>query len=240
MSRFTILTLLVLICLAGVVAWRLRQETPLLEKVSTGPAAPSDTSASEAFASTISQLPADPEEADIALREALGEWAMTQPEQARDWLEAHAEADSERQAMRQAAVVISWAEGNSPAAAAYALEKIPDSLPRNHALVAVVQRWAQQDGTAAAAFVMKLPSSPVQVNAATELVAVWAEADTQPPAQWIERLPASPLKDACIDRLARELAAEAPEAARAWAKRVQDPTRRAQCLQSIDDLQPEQ
>jgi O-succinylbenzoate synthase len=195
--------------------------------------------ASETFATVVANISQLPEaEQEMALREALGEWALSEPAAALAWLEEHPLKDQEAQAARQAALAISWAEGTPAEAATFALENIsPATQSQKVAVVAVVQRWAQQDGSAAAKFVSALPDSPLRTNAATELVAIWAEQDVQPPAQWIESLTdPSPLRDACTDRLARELAAEAPDAAQAWAQRIRTPQLREQCLQSIAEL----
>jgi hypothetical protein len=233
----------VVVLCGGVVYWWSQQSklgqpqtASPLAAAAPGAAPAREISGQATFDLALAQLPSDPAEAEPGLREALGEWAISDPIAARNWLTDHGHPDSETQAARQAAVAISWAEQDPAAAANYVQQNIPASLPQNHAFVAVVQRWAQQDGPAAAKFIFQIPDGPVRLNAAAELIAVWADQDTLPPAQWIELLPVSPLRDACTDRLARELATEAPEAAQAWAERIGNAELRAKCLAALAEL----
>lgn len=192
--------------------------------------------ARQAFEESIAVPPADSLDQETILRDALAEWAVYEPLPAKKWLEEHATADDAVNSKRQGAMAISWAESDPAAAAAFVTEFMASGGDRNIALVSIVQRWAQQDPAVAGKFVFRLEDATVQQNAAVELVAIWADKDTAPPAEWIQSLPASPLRDVCSDRLAREIAAEAPEAARAWAGEIRDTSLREKCLAAIAEL----
>ena len=192
--------------------------------------------ARQAFEESIAVPPTDLLDPETMLRDALAEWAVYEPLPAKKWLEEHATADDAVNSKRQGALAISWAESDAAAAAAYVTEFMAPGVDRNVALVSVIQRWAQQDPAIAGKFVFGLKDATLQQNAAVELVAIWADKDTAPPAQWIQSLPVSPLRDVCSDRLAREIAAEAPEAARAWAGEIRDTSLREKCLAAIADL----
>lgn len=196
--------------------------------------------ARQAFEESIAVAPTDSLDQETILRDALAEWAVYEPLAAKKWLEDHATADDAIDSKRQGALVISWAETDPAAAAAYIIGFMAPGVDRNIALVSVIQRWAQQDPAIAGKFVFGMEDAAVQLNAAVELVAIWADKDTAPPAEWIQSLPASPLRDACTDRLAREIAAEAPDAARAWAGEIQDTSLREKCLAAIADLHLEE
>jgi hypothetical protein len=192
--------------------------------------------ARQAFEETIAALPADASDQETILREALAEWAVYEPLAAKAWMESRVISDAELNSKRQAALAISWAETDPAAAGAFVAEAMAPGVNRNIALVSVTQRWAQQDPASAGKFVLGLADVELQKNAAVELVAIWADRDTQPPAEWIQSLPFSPLRDACTDRLAREISAEAPDAAKAWAGQIQDAGLREKCLTAISAL----
>lgn len=106
-------------------------------------------------------------ERDQALRQAVGTWAEEAPEAAIAWVRRLDPGEDRDWLMGTALTVLADQDGNQ---AASLLEvEMPPGLARNHALVAIAQRWVQVAPEDARAWLESLAPSPAREDALSEI-----------------------------------------------------------------------
>jgi hypothetical protein len=86
-------------------------------------------------------------------------------------------------------VVVAAADSNPPEAAAWAVQTMAPGAAQDRAVVAVVQRWAQQAPLQAAEWVAQFPDSSVGRSAIRSLVEIWSVEDPAAASEWLKGLP---------------------------------------------------
>jgi hypothetical protein len=137
-------------------------------------------------------LPADRVRDDLLLHIAA-QWADRDPQTAAEWVDRI--EDPVLRADGLAAVATAWAEHNPVAAVTLAVTAMTAGPAQDRAVVAVVQRWAQQSPADAAGWVAELPAAALQEVAAENLVMIWAESDRAAAEAWLRSLPSGPLRE---------------------------------------------
>lgn len=123
---------------------------------------------------TVERLMARPPgiERDQSLRQAVGTWADNDPDSALSWVDRL--SPGEERDWLASAVLTSMANNNPGSAAALLDRELPPGKPRNHALVAIAQRWVQTAPEKAREWVESLDHSTAKDDAMQELQAIGA------------------------------------------------------------------
>lgn len=119
---------------------------------------------------------------DEMVRRAVMEWALSDASAAVDWASLIPDTTLREQVMASAA--IAGAESAPDAAAKLAVENLPAGRLLDDTVVAIVQRWAQQQPEAAAAWVESFPGGSLRVAAIENLVAQWSQIDEEGAKRW--------------------------------------------------------
>ena len=166
------------------------------------------------------ELPAG-DSRDELLAQALGNWATRDPQGAVEWARSLGAGPGRARALES--VVANWAGTDAIAAAECAMANLPRGDALDRAVVAVVERWAQNDPKPAAEWIEGFEAGALQSAAADNLMANWCAHDFQGPANWLESLPSGPLRDMSIASYARQLAsADEPSLAAGWVSLMAD------------------
>lgn len=106
-------------------------------------------------------------ERDQTLRQAVGTWAEEAPEDALAWVRRLDQVEDRDWLMGTALTAL--AEQDASKAAAFLEVEMPLGLARNHALVAIAQRWVQRAPEDAKRWLESLEPSPVREDALKEI-----------------------------------------------------------------------
>lgn len=140
-------------------------------------------------------------EKDALLMRVVGQMTASAPPAVVSW--AQEIEDESVRADCLALVATVWASQDPGQAALLTASSIPAGGTQERAVVAVVQRWAQQDPEAAANWVAAFPQGTLQDIALENLVINWAHGDRQAAADWISTLEAPALRALGAAALAR-------------------------------------
>ncbi len=150
-----------------------------------------------------SALPPGPQRDDLLVH-AVSQWAVGDPAVAADWA---AEVPNVKLRERLlAAVAVSSAETDGAAAATLAAKSLGAGDEQDRAVVAVVQRWAQNSPNATASWIAQWPDTPTRDAAAQNLVALWTMQDSQAAATWLYELPEGELRSTGLSAYSQALA----------------------------------
>lgn len=106
-------------------------------------------------------------ERDAGLVHAVCQWADIEPAEALNWVREN--PPGELREKLAAAATTAIAEHDPIAAADFVATEMNDGVARNHAAVAVIQRWAQTDPTGARQWVEQFPPSFTRDDALREI-----------------------------------------------------------------------
>lgn len=119
---------------------------------------------------------------DEMVRRAVMEWTLSDASAAVDWASLIPDTTLREQVMASAATA--WAESAPDAAAKLAVENLPAGRLLDDTVVAIVQRWAQQQPEVAATWVESFPGGSLRVAAIENLVAQWSQIDEEGAKRW--------------------------------------------------------
>jgi hypothetical protein len=105
------------------------------------------------------------------------------PEAALEWARGLEQPVERDDAISRIAVVISTSDPQR--GASLALEEVPEGLPRNRAVVQIVQRWSQTAPADAATWITSLPDGPARKGAIRNLSTIWSESDGAALSRWV-------------------------------------------------------
>ncbi|MFM7100415.1 MAG: hypothetical protein ACKO3N_04530, partial [Verrucomicrobiota bacterium] len=131
----------------------------------------------EVAVEALEQLPADEARWRLAAHVA-SQWAAAQADDAERWADARPNPFERDAAL--SAVAIAVAEAQPMRAATLVARKLPAGPGRDHAVVAVVQRWAQTDRAGAERWVSAFGDRPLQAVAWAAIQSVAPPADQAP------------------------------------------------------------
>lgn len=131
----------------------------------------------EVAVEALEQLPADEARWRLAAHVA-SQWAAEQADDAERWADARPNPFERDAAL--SAVAIAVAEAQPERAATLVARKLPGGPGRDHAVVAVVQRWAQTDRAGAERWVAAFGDRPLQAVARAAIQSVAPAADQAP------------------------------------------------------------
>jgi hypothetical protein len=135
-----------------------------------------------------------PPERDTLLIHAISQWAEVDPVTATAWAEAVPEVELRQRLV--AATSVALANQNGAAAAKLAVNVLRPGEDQDRAVVAIVQRWAENSPRTAADWVAQFPDTSVQQLAVQNLVALWTAQDPIGPVNWLRGLPETSLRRA--------------------------------------------
>lgn len=127
-------------------------------------------SSQEAVESLMARKPGV--ERDQTLRQAVGTWAEEAPEDALTWVRRLDPGEDRDWLMGTALTALADQDANQAASLLEA--EMPSGLPRNHALVAIAQRWVQVAPEDAMAWLESLAPSPAREDALKEVTLIRA------------------------------------------------------------------
>jgi len=130
------------------------------------------------------------------LVQASGEWALTDPQGAYDWVAQFPVGPLKDKLVVSVASALADLDGVS--AADFAAEELPPGPDQDRAVVSVVQRWAQKEPGQAAAWVLQFPEGDLKVAAVQNLVELWMKSAPKEAAHWISGLGDSPTHDQAL------------------------------------------
>jgi hypothetical protein len=139
---------------------------------------------------------------DDLLELAISQWSTTDFTAAVQWADRDELDPSLRQHLLAAAAVSVAGQDGSAAATLAATALIPGE-EQDRVVVAIVQRWAQNDPESAAAWVAQFPDSPVRETTAQNLVAFWAARDLDAAGQWSQALSEGTMRNAAMTAYAQ-------------------------------------
>lgn len=157
---------------------------------------------------------------DDLLVHAASQWAVTAPLEVVAWVREV--GDEALRARLMAAVAATLGDSAPVSAADIALHEMPPGRAQNDALVAIVQRWAQEEPRAAADWVARFPEGALRDAAMDNLVKLWTARGQDSPDSWIDTLAAGPGRDSAVRAYSEQLAPLSPEAAAGWAEGITD------------------
>jgi hypothetical protein len=102
------------------------------------------------------------------------QWAEKAPQGAAAWAEGLPDDDELKERV-QANIATAWGENDPVHAARYAVLSIKPGRALDDAVVAIVQRWVQQDPDAAAQWVDAFPEGALSETAAENILKLWPE-----------------------------------------------------------------
>ena len=172
-------------------------------------------------------------------RQMVGHFAMRlaedDPDQAIEWARALEQEEERSDAFGRIAVVVAAAD---PSRAADLLsEEMRAGLPRDRAVVQVVQRWAQSAPADAAAWVVAFPQGAARSAGFKAVAAAWIGSDPAALAAWVEAREDGPLRIEAVLAVAEALRAAPPETRAVRLGTFQDPEVRKE-LESILSQSP--
>jgi hypothetical protein len=172
-------------------------------------------------------------------RRMVGHFAMRlaedDPDQAIEWARALEQEEERSDAFGRIAVVVAAAD---PSRAADLLsEEMRAGLPRDRAVVQVVQRWAQSAPADAAAWVVAFPQGAARSAGFKAVAAAWIGSDPAALAAWVEAREDGPLRIEAVLAVAEALRAAPPETRAVRLGTFQDPEVRKE-LESILSQSP--
>jgi hypothetical protein len=132
-----------------------------------------------------SELRPGPERQDLLVY-ATGQWAGLRPEEALGWLWGADQGRADPAAL--AVVAVGASESVPELSLRMAIEKLSAGERQNRSVIAILQRWAQQDPESAADWVARFPTEPLGRIAVRNLVDIWSEQGWDAPAQWLAGL----------------------------------------------------
>lgn len=94
-----------------------------------------------------------------------------------------------------AAVAVAVAGQDGTTATALAASALHSGEEQNQTVVAIVERWAQNEPEVAASWIAQFPDTPTRETAAQNLLAVWAAQDSEAAANWLRALPEGTLRN---------------------------------------------
>lgn len=126
------------------------------------------------------------------LAQAVQEWAGTDFEAVRFWVEQFTEQDLKDRL--RSAVATGRAEVDGGAAASYAATAMQPGEDQDRAVVSVLQRWVQSQPEDAVAWLEQFPESHLKRVATQNLIPVWLHQDPQAATHWLDALPPGSLR----------------------------------------------
>lgn len=124
-----------------------------------------------------------PSDARIDLfRRGAGEWAAVDSQAAADW--AMQIADDTLREQVVAAAATAWSDKDPVAAANFAVNELPAGQLQSDTVVAIVQRWAQQQPERASEWVAQFPNGALRDAAVDNLAGQWSQRDPASAARW--------------------------------------------------------
>jgi hypothetical protein len=139
----------------------------------------------------VDGLPASAEK-DELLKRVVGQMTASAPPAVVSWAQEIKDEGVRAECLALVATV--WANQEPGQAALLTASSIPAGGTQERAVVAVVQRWAQQDPEAAGNWVAAFPQGTLQDIALENLVINWAHSDRQAASDWIGTLDAPALR----------------------------------------------
>jgi hypothetical protein len=143
-------------------------------------------------------------ERDDLIVHALSQWAATDFAGAADWAVQVADPSLRRQLL--AAVAVASAEHDAPGAATFISKALEGGAVQDGAVVAIVNRWAQQSPRDAAQWVAQFPDTPSRHTAEQGVVTLWTAQDASGAATWLNELPPGTLRNVGLAAHAQALA----------------------------------
>lgn len=140
-------------------------------------------------------------ERDQLLGFATSQWAATEASEALAW--AKQVPDEQLRQRLLAEVVVAAADSNPQGAAVWAVESMDPGPAQDRAVVAVVQRWAQQAPVQAAEWVAQFPDGQAGRSAIRSLLEIWSVEDPTAAEEWLKGLPPSAARDSGFKLLSR-------------------------------------
>jgi hypothetical protein len=177
-------------------------------------AARSDAAQAIAIAS---DLPDDPVRAELILH-AAAQWGSTAPEAAAEWGKSIPNPSLRESVL--AAIAPAWGDHAPEKAASMVSHLIPTGTQQDHAVVGIIQRWAQKTPENAAAWVERFEENALREIACEHLVGIWAGANPKDAGNWLNELPASLSRDYGIAAYTIALSTDLPAEAARWAESI--------------------
>ncbi len=140
-------------------------------------------------------------ERDQFLAFATSQWAATDASEALAW--ARQVPDDQLRQRLLAEVVVAAADSNPQGAAVWAVESMNPGPAQDRAVVAVVQRWAQQAPSQAAEWVAQFPDGQAGRSAIRSLVEIWSVEDPAAAGEWLKGLPPGAGRDSGLKLLSQ-------------------------------------
>ncbi len=123
-----------------------------------------------------------------AAKRLVGHFAMrladTDPDQALEWARGLEQEEERTEALGRIAVVVSAEDPKR--GATLVSEEMPAGLPRDRAVVQVLQRWAQSGPAEAVEWIAAFPQGEARSAGLRAVAATWIESDPSALATWVE------------------------------------------------------
>jgi hypothetical protein len=125
--------------------------------------------------------------------------------------------------------------GQVPSVAAEWLRRLPLSEARNHALLQLVSRWAEQNPAAALSWAALLTPDDGRTGILMRGFQQWARSAPAAASQWLSENEAHPLADVLICQLALDpkLVGTHPDLALQWSALLEEPEARSQQVEAV-------